>query len=366
MAPSRTSTTKVPSGAGVVAISAMSADGSVKRHTSRPSRRHCVRSLRHPHPHAAGHGVVAGALQGQGPAARERGLALWAHARSTPGSRSSRTPTGRRGSACSASPATSSSSRSPAPPTRSPSSARSTTASPSRSSRRSTSTARSAIPFTRSSPPRPTPRAQPATSSGTSRSSSSLPRGRSWARFRPGVEPEDAGLVGAPRRGPSWLAFARTAPSSAWTRRAARWSTSPTRRDVLCRARRRAVLGVRAPCHRRRGAHGDGVGIRVRPRGRAGAVAAPRRPLPAPSRCTGPRRRSRVARPRVAVTGGPGARRTPRLRHVAARGARRHQLRQSRPAGAHSASSRRLGPTGLAGAVGPRRRARPIGVASTV
>ena len=47
------------------------------------------------------------------------------------------------------------------------------------------------------------PKVWPGTSSGISRSSSSHPRATIVERFRPGVEPEDAGLVASGRRGPA-------------------------------------------------------------------------------------------------------------------------------------------------------------------
>ncbi|CAA9269641.1 MAG: Uncharacterized protein SCO1141, partial [uncultured Acidimicrobiales bacterium] len=105
-------------------------------------------------------------------------------------------------------------------------------------------------------------------------------------------------------------------------------------RGVLPVARRRAAVGVRAPCHCRSRPHGDRLGLRSRSRGAAGSAAAPRRPLPAPPRGQGPRRRPRAAGPDQPVVGRAGAGRTPPARHVAERGPRRLQRRQPPPDGA--------------------------------
>ena len=59
---------------------------------------------------------------------------------------------------------------------------------------------------------------------------------------------------------------------------------------------RRSPARVRAARDRRRGAHGDGQRVRVRPRRAAGSRVPSRRSLCASSRVVGPRRRSRRAR----------------------------------------------------------------------
>ncbi len=179
------------------------------------------------------------------------------------------------------------------------------------------------------------------------------PEGEVVARFRPGVEPEDPGLVERRRRGtPGQRSGSHSGQhaSSASTRRVARSSTSPI-------TSRRSARGAATGCARCSSPTPPPAWRSWR-RGRDPSPTSSTtldRLLPRDDRyrhrhgAPGPRRRSPASRPRVAVAGAAGARRARRSGHVAARGAGRHQRRQSRPPGPAQLRRRLLGAAGLIG-----------------